>query len=87
MVEIFYSISSLDPLKGDSMPTVLANLSNAFLIIVLLYIRKLYLFSKISRKILKERRLNMEGNMQFEPFAEGQQQYGGWHLSGCLNRT
>lgn len=57
--------------------TIVANLTNAFIIIVFLYIRKLYLFSKISRKILKERRMNMEVTLQGEPFADSRQQYGG----------
>ena len=55
----------------------MANIINASIFITFLYIRKLYLFSKISRKILKERRVNMDATNQYEPFADYQQQYGG----------
>ena len=61
--------------------TIMANLINAYIIIIFLYIRKLYLFSKISRKILKERRMNMEVTLQGEPFADSRQQYGGKFFS------
>lgn len=55
----------------------MANILNASIFIVLLYIRKLWIFSKLSRKILKERRVNMDAGQQYEPFADYQQQYGG----------
>lgn len=69
----------LDP-KNINISIVSANLFNTTIIIVLLYMRKLYLFSKISRKILKDRRLNMEG-IRCEPFNDNYQQYGGKTIS------
>lgn len=62
--------------QKDLVILVAANLLNASIYIALLYLRKLYIFSKISRKILKERRENLERNTQYEPFADYNQQYG-----------
>ena len=58
-----------------TMSTIYADLLKASIIMLLLYIRKLYLFTKISRQIRKDRKL--KNSLKNEPFARHQQFYGG----------
>lgn len=48
-----------------------ANLVSMAIMFGLLFLRKLYAFSKVSRNLLKDR------DSQYEPFADPRQQYGG----------
>ncbi|XP_054155326.1 metabotropic glutamate receptor 2-like [Oppia nitens] len=62
---------------------ICANLVNALVIMSLLYVRKLYLFTKISRKIRKERQI--KERLQHEPFADRQQQIYGAFKTGTIS--
>ncbi|CAG2174335.1 unnamed protein product [Oppiella nova] len=66
-----------------SLSIVCANSVNASLVMSLLYFRKLYLFSKISRKIRRERQ--MKTRLPHEPFADRQHQIYGALKSGSIS--